>query len=122
MELEDEDGATEAWISLNNGEEASLSCRFTKDVPAPRKGMMVAIARRKSTLSMVTSGLFTEPAENVNFFLITAVSEDYGSKAVAKYTLTAKRWDSLDAQTPKTAVVTTADGAIVSSSLYPELP
>lgn len=193
IELEDEEGATEAYIMLNSGEEVSLTARFTKDVPSPVKGNFLSIVRNKRTLSHGTrpftvaatatggtkftmatptgytvgefvtvttstvsgylgtwavlatdgtsitlavpftataAGNVSGPASSavtlvatnvIDTFLITDVSEDYGSKEVAKYTLTAKKWDSLIGPNSAVASVTTATNALTSKENQPAL-
>lgn len=116
IELEDEDGATEALLRLNPGDDVTVKCRFTKDVPAPKPFMFLAIKRRTSVLT-AADGSFTDTPV-AQHFLITEVSEDYGSKTVAMYDLTARRWDSLTTGS-RTATVTTATGAITSGSGTP---
>ncbi len=123
LELEGEDAATEAFLMMNNGEAVTINARFTKDVPTPKKGQFIALKRRKSTMSAVTAGTFTD-ATVFDSFLITDVGEDYGSKAVAKYSITARKWDSLGvAQSPRSAVVTTSTGALDGAALaFPVAP
>jgi hypothetical protein len=113
IELEDEEAATEAMLRLNPGDDVTIKARFTKDVPAPKPFMFLAVKRRTSVLT-AADGSFTDTPV-AQHFLITEVSEDYGSKAVATYDLTARRWDSLTTGS-RTATVTTATGAITSGS------
>lgn len=195
LELEDEEGATEAFIMLNNGEDVSLSARFTRDVPSPVRGQFITISRRKVTLSrgtlaftlvatgaggfagrakftlastsgytmgelvtVVTStnspykttaqvltmdpasltldipftitaaGTLSAPAASyvsqvittvLETFLITEVSEDYGSKEVAKYSITGRKWDSISNTSSAVATVATATSQLLSKGAVP---
>jgi hypothetical protein len=192
LELEDEEGATEAFIMMNNGEDVSLTARFTRDVPSPVRGQFITISRRKVTLSqgtlafsavatnggkaaftmVSTSGyaigdlitvvtstvtsykttaavlsltataltldipvgatatgtlsappaltaVFQVVATVLDTFLITDVAEDYGSKEVAKYTLTARKWDSISNVSSAVSNVTTATNQLLSKDNVP---
>ena len=195
IELEDEEGATEAFIMLNNGEDVSLTARFTRDVPSPVRGQFITISRRKVTLSrgtraftgvatggvgfvgkakftltdtsqylvgelvsVVTStnspyrttaqvlaidptsltldipftvtatGTLSAPTASYatqvintvqDTFLITEVSEDYGSKEVAKYSITGRKWDSISNTTSSVATVATATSQLLSKGAVP---
>lgn len=202
LELEDENGETEAYMMLNNGEDLSITARFTNDVPDPKKGQIISIIRRKSTIIRSTraftaiaavtvgtstnrakitmasttgyvvgdlitisgasvgswngivapilafdatsitldtlfsfataTGNVTAPPAVVSFtrtwsnviddFLITDVSENYGTKEVAKYDLTAKRWESMTPGNAYTATVVTSTGALLTKEVAPVLP
>lgn len=192
LELEDEEGATEAFIMMNNGEDVSLTARFTRDVPSPVRGQFITISRRKVTLSqgtlaftvvatnagkakftmvstsgyaindlitVVTSSVatykttapvlsltatdltldipFTATATGtlsappaisavaqvittvLETFLIVDVAEDYGSKEVAKYTLSARKWDSISNVNSAVSNVTTATNQLLSKDNAP---
>jgi hypothetical protein len=194
LSLEDENGETEAYLMFDNGEDVSLTARFTRDVPSPKKGQLISLVRRKSVavrstrpytvvatasgkskftmalttgysvgelITVVSSSaggyagqtvpvlavsagditldvLFTVTAtgtlqapistgftwsygNTIDTFLISDVSESYGSKEVPKYDLTAKRWESISIDTGgAVATVNTATGALTSKELLPD--
>lgn len=117
-ELPGEEGATETFLMLNEGQEATITARFTRDVAAPRKGWFIGVRLPETTLTPVNENYATPTNTQVNtFFLITNVTFDWGNKAVRKYSLTCKRWESLNAAaSPVVARITTATGAIVSGT------
>ena len=43
QELPDESGDTEQFLMMNNGEEGTLTCRWTANVPRPRKGDLLEL-------------------------------------------------------------------------------
>lgn len=192
IELEGEEGATEAFILMNNGEDVSLSARFTRDVPSPVRGQFITVSRRKVTLSQGTLafslvatasgkakftlastsgyvvgelvtvvvstvagykvtapvlaldattltldipysataiGTLSAPAATtavaqvvttvLDTFLITEVSEDYGSKQVAKYSITGRKWDSISNVNSAVATVNTGTNLLLSRDNVP---
>ena len=54
LTLEDENGETEAYLMLDNGEDVSITARFTRDVPSPIKGQIISLVRRKSVAARTT--------------------------------------------------------------------
>lgn len=120
-ELPGEEGALETFLMLNEGKEASITVRFTRNVAAPRKGWFIGLRLPETTLTPVNENYATPTTTQVNtFFLITNVTFDWGNKSVRKYTLTAKRWESLNAAaSPVAARINTATGAIVAGTRAP---
>lgn len=111
LELEDESGATEAFLMMNEGTEVSLTCRFTRNTPAPRKGWFLSLSRPTND-GAVAAPLSVQANVDI-VFLITNVTLDWGNKQVRKYTITGKNWMSLDpASGTAVARVTAATGAI----------
>lgn len=120
-ELPGEEGATETFLMMNEGQEASITARFTRDVAAPRKGWFVGLRLPSSSLTPLAENPATPTTTYADtFFLITNVSFDWGNKSVRKYTMTAKRWESLNAAAlPVAARITTATGAIAAGTRAP---
>lgn len=121
-EIVSEAGDTESDLMLDEGQEATITARFPKNAAAPRKGWFIVLALQSSSLTPVNE----QPAavsNNYDYpycFLITNVTFDWGNKSVRKYTLTCRRWNSLDAEGAVVGRVNTATGELLSRIARPE--
>lgn len=119
-ELVGESGETETSLLMDEGQEVTVTVRFTRDVAAPRKGWFIGLLVPFSSLTPLNENPAT-PDTNSTYpqhFLITNVARDWGNKAVRKYTLTCRRWHNIGADAV-VGVVTTATGALASRTDSP---
>lgn len=121
-EIISEAGDTETDLMLDEGQEATITCRFPKSAAAPRKGWFIVLAIQNSSLTPVDEGP-AAPSNNYDYpqsFLITNVTLDWGNKAVRKYTLTCRRWNGLDVEGAVVGRVNTVTGELLSRTARPE--